>query len=95
MDRIILMVDDAADVRFRQFKRILDEIYFLVLKNDLANKILLNSDGVPEAPDFGYSAAGEIANRKCRWDEELQSYMTDHWTRYVARLRAASGRMTK
>ena len=95
MDRIIMMVDDAADVRFGMFKRILDEIYFLATKNDLANRILLNSDGVPKAPDFGYSAAGEIVNKRCRWDEELQNYMMDHWTRYVARFRDSSGRTTK
>ncbi len=94
MDRIIMMVDDAADVRFGMFKRILDEILFLVMKNDLANRILLNSDGVPEVPDLGYSAASEIAKGKCRWDDELQNYMTDHWTRYVARFHD-SGRMTK
>lgn len=86
MDRISMMIDDAADVRFGKIKRILDEIYFLVMKNDLANKILLNSEGVPEVPNLGSYAAGEIAKGECKWDDELQNYMTNHWTRFMARL---------
>lgn len=85
MDRIVMMVDDAADVRFGLFKRMLDEIYFLVMKNDLANRILLNSDGVPEPHPLGSYAAGEIAQGECKWDDELQNYMTNHWIRFMAR----------
>ena len=85
MERISIMVDDAADVRFTSIKRVLDEILFLVMKNDLANRIILNGDGLPEPHPLESRAAGQIINGKCEWDEVLQNYMTDHMTRVMAR----------
>ena len=89
MDRISLMVDDAADARFSSMKRVMDEILFLVMKNDLANKILLNSEGVPEPHPLGSYAAGDIANKECKWDEVLQNYMTSNMMRLMARIHDA------
>ena len=86
MDRIRLMIDDAADERFGKIKRTLDEILFLVIKNDLANRILLNSDCVPEPHPLISVAAGEMAKGECRWDEVLQDYMTRNKTRIMAEM---------
>ena len=86
MDQIALMIDDAADVRFNKFKRTIDEILFLVIKNDLANKILLNSEGVPEPHPLDNYAMSEIAKKECRWNRLLQDYMTSNWMRFMAEI---------
>ncbi|MBR4461573.1 MAG: hypothetical protein IKS51_03220 [Erysipelotrichaceae bacterium] len=86
MDRIRLMIDDAADERFGKMKRTLDEILLLVIKNDLANRILLNSDCVPDPHPLISIAASEIVKGECRWDEVLQDYMTRNKTRIMAEM---------
>jgi hypothetical protein len=94
MDRISLMVDDAADARFSNMKRVMDEILFLVMKNDLANKILLNSEGVPKPHPLDSIAANEVIRGECKWNEILQDYMTDNMMRIMARMRD-SGRRSR
>ena len=64
----------------------MDEILFLVIKNDLANKILLNSKGVPEPHPLDNYAVSEIAKKECRWNRLLQDYMTSNWMRFMAEI---------
>ncbi len=84
MNRISIMVNDAADVRFIRMKKIMDEILFLTIKNDLANRLLLMERSLPVAPSTESIAIDMVVNKGSRWDEVLQNYMTGNWTRMIS-----------
>ena len=83
MDRISIMVNDAADVRFNRMKRVLDEILFLVIKHDLGNKLIYRSKSVlPACPET--KDAISVIKEESGWDTALQEYMSQRWGRIVA-----------
>lgn len=83
MDRISIMVNDAADLRFSKMKRVLDEILFLVIKHDIGNKMFFRSTGIlPPCPEK--SEAVSLFGEESRWDNALQEYMNQKWGRIVA-----------
>lgn len=83
MDRISIMVNDAADVRFSKMKRVLDEILFLVIKHDIGNKMFFRAKGIlPPCPEK--SEAVSLFGEESRWDNALQEYMNQRWGRIVA-----------
>lgn len=83
MDRISIMVNDAADVRFGMMKRVLDEILFLAIKHDIGNKLFFRSNNIlPNCPEK--SEAVSIFAEESKWDNALQEYMSQRWGRIVA-----------
>lgn len=86
VNRISNMVKDQADIHYDALRKRLDEILFLVIKNDLGNKVLYdNSDLMPQT--VNEQRAYEMINRKdCFWDEVLNSYMAERKGRIYADL---------
>ncbi|MBR4470375.1 MAG: hypothetical protein IKS54_03560 [Erysipelotrichaceae bacterium] len=84
VERISRMVSDAADVRFGSIKRIVDEILFYAIKNDLGNKVFYEySDEMPD-PGSIQKALSMIAEKDTVWDDSLNEYLRQRWGRIVA-----------
>ena len=50
MKRIGLIVEDAADTKFKGIEEKIDELLFLAIKNDLGNRVFYRSPSVLPAP---------------------------------------------
>ena len=91
-ERIAIMVDDAADARFKSIKGAIDEILFYAVKNDLGNKVFYeHSDAMPD-PGNRHKALGMIGEKDTIWDETLNDYLKDRWNRILADIHYTGGR---
>ncbi len=79
VERIGGIIDDQVKTSMINFKKELDEILYLVTKNDLGNRVLYRSPSVLPAPKDIAQAIRVIVNENSKWDQALDQYLTKEW----------------
>ena len=77
--RIEMMVNDAADTRFKEIEGKINELLYLTIKSDLGKKVLYRSPSVLPAPKDIDQAVRILVNEESAWDNALEKIMKDDY----------------